>query len=197
MLDFLYNLDLQVFYFINHTISNPIFNKFFPFITDINHWYLVYVVLWLIMFTYGGRKGKIAAIMVLFVIICSDQLSSHYIKDFFHRVRPCNALPDVWLRISATDSYSFPSSHAVNNFALAFFIYKIFPKYKYVAFTTAFLLALSRPYVGVHYPSDILGGAIIGSLIGYIFGLLTNLTDNWFEKRNSEKSNNFERIKKI
>ena len=60
---------------------------------------------------------------------------------------------------------SFPSSHAVNNFALGTVLSYYFPKWKWWFFGWASLTALSRPAVGVHYPSDILGGAIIGSVI--------------------------------
>ena len=72
---------------------------------------------------------------------------------------------------SCTGSYSFPSSHAVNNFAVAVFFYRLFPKLKWILLGSAALIALSRPYVGVHYPSDILFGALLGVLIGYLFSI--------------------------
>lgn len=188
MSDFLYNIDLQVFYFINHTMSNKVFDRFFPFITEIKHWYLAYLILWLILFIKGGRLGKIAAVAIILAITFSDQLSSHFLKDLFARVRPCNILPDVRLLISSTDSFSFPSSHAVNNFTIAVLLLRIFPKYKWVLLISAFLIALSRPYVGVHYPSDIFFGALIGSAIGYGFSWLVIAADKWFAGRNFFKS---------
>ncbi|MFC2133455.1 phosphatase PAP2 family protein [Bacteroidota bacterium] len=171
MVDFLYSIDVAIFYFINHTISNPLFDKFFPFITEINHWYLVYFILWCIAFFKGGRTGKVAAVLVLILIAASDQLNSTLLKNLFGRIRPCNALPDVNILAGCTGSYSFPSSHAVNNFAVAVFFYRLFPKFKWILLGSASLIALSRPYVGVHYPSDILFGALLGVLIGYIFSI--------------------------
>lgn len=187
MTDFLYSIDLQVFYFINHTLANSFFDKFFPFITEIKHWYLVYIISWLILFIKGGRLGKITAIVVLLTITCADQISSHVIKDLVGRIRPCNALTDVRLLVSSTGSFSFPSSHAVNNFAIAVLLLRIFPKYKWVLLISAFLIALSRPYVGVHYPSDIAAGAIIGGFIGYGFSFLVFALNNRFNKNTLTK----------
>lgn len=183
MIDILYNIDLQIFYFINHTLSNRLFDKFFPFITEVKHWYLVYLILWLILFIKGGRIGKITAIAIIFAITVSDQISSHFLKDLFARVRPCNVLPDVNILASCTGSYSFPSSHAVNNFTIALLLLRIYPKLKWILLVSAFLIAFSRPYCGVHYPSDILGGAVIGSTIGYLFSILITYTDKWIAEK--------------
>lgn len=173
MVNFLYSIDKAVFFFINDTISNPLFDKFFPFITEADHWFLTYIILLGIAFVKGGRIGKIAVIMTVFLITASDQISSNLLKNLFERIRPCNALEGVNILAGCTGSYSFPSSHAVNNFAAAVFFYKIFPKLKWILLIAAALVALSRPYVGVHYPSDILGGAVIGAVIGWIFAEIT------------------------
>lgn len=182
MTDFFYSIDLEIFNFINQTISNPIFDKFFPFITSIKNWIIAYIILWFILFFKGGKKGKIAAITVIFLIITSDQISSNLLKNFFDRIRPCNALDNVNLLISKTKSFSFPSSHAVNNFAVATFFYKLYPKFKWILFTIAALMAFSRPYVGVHYPSDIFFGAIIGIFIGLIFSILVKFIEQKISK---------------
>lgn len=183
MIDFLYSIDLSLFYFINHTLSNPIFDKFFPFITSVNNWYIAYIILWSILFFKGGKLGKIASIGIILLIITSDQISSNLLKHLFERIRPCNSLDDVNLLVNRPRSFSFPSSHAVNNFAVAFYFYKLFPKLKWVLFIVAVLIAFSRPYVGVHYPSDILVGAFVGMGIGYIFGLLTLRLNDIFTKK--------------
>jgi undecaprenyl-diphosphatase len=78
-----------------------------------------------------------------------------------------------------TGTYSFPSTHAFNNFAAATFVVRFFPRLWPALFITAILISLSRIYLGLHYPSDVLGGAIIGSAIGYIFASLVK----WIDKR--------------
>lgn len=190
MIDFFYSIDVSLFYFINHSLSNPLFDKTFVFLTEVKNWYISYIILWFLCFLKGGRIGKIAALMSILLIIATDQFSSFILKNLFERVRPCNALGDVNILVVCTGSYSFPSSHAVNNFAAALFFGRIFPKLKWLLISIAALIAFTRPYVGVHYPSDILGGAIIGGIIGYLFALLSLKIDEVINIRLSLRENN-------
>ena len=169
MLDFFYSIDVQIFYFFNHILSIGFLDKFFAMITNVNNWYIAYIVLLGIAFIKGGLRGKLAVAMIIILIIVTDQLGYKVIKEFFQRMRPCIALTDVLTPLGCNGTYSFPSNHALNNFAAATFFYRLFPKLKWILFITAFLVSLSRVYLGLHYPSDIIGGAIIGSAFGYIF----------------------------
>ena len=178
MTEFFYSIDLSVFYFINHNLSNKLFDNFFSTITDLHYWVIAYVILWGILFFSGGKKGKIAAILILVLIATTDQVGYKLLKEYFGRIRPCNTLPDVLTPIGKTGAFSFPSNHAINNFAAATFFYRLYPKLKWVLFTGAFLVAFSRVYLGLHYPSDILGGAIIGVAFGYLFSFI----QIWLEK---------------
>jgi undecaprenyl-diphosphatase len=168
MIDFLYSIDVSVFYFINGTLANPLFDKLMPFITEVKNWYLVYVLLWFIILFEGGKYRVAMAIAMIFLITITDQVSSSLLKNLIERVRPCNALPDVHILVGCTGSFSFPSSHAVNNFAAAMFFSYYYKHLKWILFSVATIVALSRIFVGVHYPSDVLGGAIIGIFLGYI-----------------------------
>ncbi|MCX6152094.1 MAG: phosphatase PAP2 family protein [Ignavibacteriales bacterium] len=186
MLDFFYSIDVTIFYFINQTLANPFFDKFFVFITEVKNWYIAFVILWLICFFKGGRLGKVAAIGSIFLVIVSDQFSSFFVKNLVERIRPCNILPGVRDLTGCSSSFSFPSSHAVNNFAAAVFFYKFFPTLKWILFIVATLIAFSRVYVGRHYPSDIVGGAIIGAAIGYVMAFLSlKINDYIVAKYNS------------
>ena len=168
-MDFLYSIDLAIFYFFNHTLSAAFLDKFFSIITNVNNWYIAYVILLGISFSKGGIKGKIAVLGVLLLIVVTDQTGYRLLKELFERPRPCNSLSDVLIPLGCTGSYSFPSNHALNNFAAAMFFYKLFPKLKWALFAGATIVAISRVYLGLHYPSDILGGAIIGLAFGYLF----------------------------
>jgi len=171
MLDFFYSIGVQIFYFFNHILSIGFLDKFFAMITNVNNWYIAYIVLLGIAFIKGGLRGKLAVAMIIILIIVTDQLGYKVIKEFFQRMRPCIALTDVLTPLGCNGTYSFPSNHALNNFAAATFFYRLFPKLKWILFITAFLVSLSRVYLGLHYPSDIIGGAIIGSAFGYIFSI--------------------------
>jgi undecaprenyl-diphosphatase len=165
MSDFLYSIDTTVFFFINRTISNPVLDWLMPFLTDLNKQkatIVIAAILWLWLMIRGGRTGRAAGILLVASIIVSDQFSSTVLKHLFTRIRPCHALQGVRLLVDCGSGYSFPSSHAVNNFAGATILSHYYRKYAWGWFSLASLVALSRPYIGVHYPSDIAGGALIG-----------------------------------
>jgi len=167
MSDFLYSIDTSVFFFINHTLSNPILDWLMPFLTNLNqHWETLVIVsvLWLWLMIRGGRRGRTAGILLVLAIIVSDQFSSSVLKHLVGRLRPCHVLQGVRLLVDCGSGLSFPSSHAVNNFAGATILSHFYRKYAWGCFSFASLIAFSRPYIGVHYPSDIVGGALIGWL---------------------------------
>lgn len=172
MSEFLYNIDVQLFYFLNKTLANNLFDKFFPFITDLDHWKIFFVIMWLYLLIGAGKKGRIVAFLALFLVFITDQTSSNLIKNLAERIRPCNVLPGVHVLVSCTESFSFPSSHAVNYFGGAVLFSHFFPRFKITFFIVASLEALSRVICGVHYPSDIIVGTIIGLVIGWLFVLL-------------------------
>jgi undecaprenyl-diphosphatase len=171
MLDFLYSIDLAIFYFFNHTISAPFLTTFFSLITSVNNWYIAYVILLSVSIVKGGTRGKLAVLGIILLIVVTDQTGYRILKEFFERARPCNALSDALTPLGCNGTFSFPSNHALNNFAAAMFFYKLFPKLKWILFITATLVVVSRVYLGLHYPSDIFGGAVIGIAFGYIFAL--------------------------
>jgi len=108
---------------------------------------------------------------VIPLVVLSDQLSSSVLKQLFDRARPCHTVngipivPEVRLLVGCGSGRSFPSSHAVNNFAVATLFVMYYRRWGWAFFTWASLVALSRVAIGVHYPSDILGGALIGVIL--------------------------------
>jgi len=183
MAELLKQLDLSVFYFFNHTLSSGILDVFFSFITNVRHWFPVYIIALLYLVIKGGRKGRIAALFVLLLVATTDQLGARVIKEIFHRLRPCNALADVLTPLGCTGTFSFPSNHALNNFAVAFFFLLIYPTAKWYLIIVASLIAISRVYLGLHYPSDILGGAILGIGFGYLFAFLHTQTEKFVNEK--------------
>lgn len=182
MIDFLYNLDLSVFYFINHSISHPFFDKFFVLITTQESWYISFAILLFFLLTKFGVRGRYFFFLLIVGIFLSDQISSHLIKEWVNRIRPCHSLEDVRLLVSCGSGKSFPSSHSVNNFALAVFLSYFFNKYRIYFYILASIVALSRVYVGVHYPSDILGGAVIGFIIANLILIIYKRFENFIAK---------------
>ena len=77
-------------------------------ITNVNNWYIAYIVLLGIAFIKGGLRGKLAVAMIIILIIVTDQLGYKVIKEFFQRMRPCIALTDVLTPLGCNGTYSFP-----------------------------------------------------------------------------------------
>jgi undecaprenyl-diphosphatase len=167
MITWLTSLDVALFHLINGQGRNSFFDWLMPYITDLNHfhYYLLALGVWLL---WKERKpGLVFLIFLGLTLAITDPFSSHLLKYWISRVRPCQILPDVHLLTDCNTSPSFPSSHAVNVFAAAFFLAQPFKKISPILFAIAGLVAYSRIYIGVHYPLDVLGGAAIGITIAW------------------------------
>lgn len=164
----LFGIDLYLFKLLNQTLVNPIFDAVMPFITKEKYLLPVYAIILFFLIWKGGRRGQIVALILIITVIISDQISSSVIKSIVGRLRPCHELIDVRLLVGCGRGKSFPSSHAVNNFAAAIVLTGFFRRYWYIFLGVASLIAYTRVYCGVHYPSDVLAGAIIGSIIGFL-----------------------------
>ena len=190
---FLYSLDKAVFLFLNRSVANPVFDVIMPFITEANHWRIPLLLAWLSLVIFGGKKGRIAALMAVVILTLSDQISSSVIKPFFERVRPCFVLDNVRLLIDQPRSPSFPSSHAANNAAMAMLFSVKYRRHTWIFVSIAATVAYTRIYVGVHYPSDAIGGALVGILCAaVILGLEWGIRHLWRRRKESvmKKSEN-------
>jgi len=185
----LQNIDAAFFYFLNHTLANPVTDRLMPFITERENWFIFYVLIWLYLVIKGGRKGQVAAILILIVILIADQFSNNVLKFYFQRTRPCHILSDVNLLINCSESFSFPSNHAVNNFAAAYLFSNFYPDMKKFLYTGAGIMALSRVMCGVHYPFDIFAGALIGMFFATLVLAVWNILNRKFNILKSPEKN--------
>lgn len=165
MLDIFLRFDTYLFHLLNRDIANPVFDVIMPIVTNVRYFYVPYVLLFVVLIWKGGSAGRWCAAALALTVLISDPLNSRVIKEMVMRIRPCATLSDVRLLVPCGAGKSFPSSHAVNNFAAAAVIGYYFRKYIPVAYFVASLVAFSRIYVGVHYPADVVGGALIGTFV--------------------------------
>jgi len=166
MYRFFTNIDTALFYAVNHGLENKFFDIIMPIITDIAYWEIPLLAAWLCLMIFGGRKGRITGIVLVVSIILIDLFNSYPLKFLFARTRPCNVLLDVRTLVPTSTSYSFPSSHATNIFALATILSNKYRSFRFYFFSIALVVGISRIYVGVHYPFDVLAGAAVGTLCG-------------------------------
>lgn len=162
MFDWIIQADVWLFFVINKTLANPVFDIIMPFITNDKTFRIPILLIWLSLIIFGGKRGKIVALLIIFTILISDQVSSFVVKPLIGRIRPCNALESVRLLVGCSGSFSFTSSHAANMFAAAGLFSFFYPKAKWYFFIYAGMVAYSRTYIGIHYPLDIIGGALLG-----------------------------------
>jgi undecaprenyl-diphosphatase len=167
---FIYSIDKAVFYFFNRTLANPVTDVVMPFITTEKHWILPIAVIWLALVFFGGKKGRITALLAAITLLFTDQIVNFVIKPLAGRERPCFTLEHVRLLIPQPHSRSFPSSHAANITAMAALFAVRYRKCAGPFIVIAILISISRMTVGVHYPSDVIAGALTG--FGFAMGVL-------------------------
>lgn len=177
----LQSLDSLLFVGVNQTLSNPLTDFLMPLIT--NDWLLrIGFALALVIFLWrGSPRWRWAALGSVLALALADQLASSVFKPYFERIRPCQApvlFENLRLLVNCGAGKSFPSSHAANAFAVSSFFIWISRRdacLKYMRWgllSAATLVALSRVFVGVHYPADIIAGAALGSMCGVAIGLM-------------------------
>ncbi|MBI4417160.1 MAG: phosphatase PAP2 family protein, partial [Ignavibacteriales bacterium] len=161
-----------------------------PVMTDLNKQPAVLAAVFVLlvgMFVKGGATGRSAALVLIVTIAFSDQFSSSWVKHLFERARPCHVLTDVHLLVSCGSGYAFPSSHAVNNAAGAVVLSFFYRKWTSAFVSFAALVGFSRIYVGVHYPSDVLGGLVLGSGCGFLTLFLYLKGRGWWKSRRENR----------
>ena len=164
--------DATLFHFINTGLSNPVFDALLPFCREKWLWAPVYLFLGAFFLVNFGKKGWIYILTMVLAVGLADFTSSSLLKKNVRRIRPCNdPAMVVQERVSCGSGYSFTSSHAANHFAVAVFVIGILGDQRRwirpVALVWAGLIAFSQVYVGVHYPLDVIVGALLGSVIGW------------------------------
>lgn len=159
-----FQLDGNILLWIQEYIRNDFLTPIFKFITSLGDegyvWIAIAIVL---LFVKNYRK---VGLMVGASLLGSLVFNNMIIKNIVARPRPYRMIETLTILIPEPGEYSFPSGHTSSSFAAGVVLYLMLPKkYGIPAMVLALLIGISRLYVGVHYPTDVLGGMVMGTLI--------------------------------
>lgn len=161
------NLEKEILLFFQDTVRNPVLNPVLIVITTLGNAGIVWVLLSIgLMIPRRTRRTGLTALLALLVSLLINNV---LLKNLVGRVRPYDLLEGLKPLIGRQWDPSFPSGHTGSSFAAAWVLYRELPKkFGVPALILAGLIGLSRLYVGVHYPTDVLFGVISGIGSGWI-----------------------------
>lgn len=179
MLDSILQIDREWFVAVNSGLANDLFDVVMPILRNKYTWIPLYTLVagWFI-YRYKTQGLWFVAFTITTFVLC-DQISGSLVKPLFERLRPCREpLLENYVRllVNCGSGYSFTSNHATNHFGFAVIVglslYKELKWPLYALLIIAALVSIAQVYVGVHYPIDVMAGAVLGSIIGLLVWLV-------------------------
>lgn len=166
------SINVDLFYFINHSLQNPLFDSVMPFVTELGSFVAmlaICVIVIILSIVFKKQTIKRIALMCLLSLLIADGIAL-VLKTLICEPRPFITFGDVHLLVVEDDPFSFPSGHATSTFAVVgFLVFKLKNKlWSVILILFALIIGFSRIYVGVHYPLDVIAGMILGVLTAYL-----------------------------
>lgn len=172
MVDILYNIDKAIVDFIHYGLQCKALDFIMPKITLLGDAGLVWIVISVILIS--NKKYRKIGFSCILALIISALFTDVTIKQFIQRARPITQYPITNPLIKIPSTFSFPSGHTSSSFAAAWVLYRRMDKYKVLYLILAVAIAFSRMYLYVHYPSDVIGGILVGIISATLAMVLVN-----------------------
>ena len=158
-------LDRSLFLFLNVSLANPVTDFVMPIVTSDNVLRIGYALAMLLVLWKGDARLRWLILVSIIVLALTDQLSAGLFKPMIGRLRPCHVLENINLLVGCGGGKAMPSSHAANAFGQAILFAVLYVRVRWWLVGMATLIGVSRVFVGVHYPGDIIAGALLGALV--------------------------------
>ncbi len=160
-------LDRDILFFVQENLRSAPLDFLMKIITTLGNAGLLWIAACVLLMAF--QKYRAEGIACSAALIFEVILVNGILKNLFMRIRPYDAFSELTILISVPHDFSFPSGHAGSSFAVAVVILLLLPRRLGIsAIIAATLISLSRIYVGVHYPTDILAGALTGTLCAVV-----------------------------
>lgn len=170
------SFDIGILLFIKDHLHTSILDTLMVFITTLGNGGVFWLIIsFILIFT---KKYRSIGLMTLAALAITSAIGEVILKNVIQRSRPSDLAAVAELLIPKPISYSFPSGHAASSFAAAGILAPAFKKYAYLFNIMALLIAFSRLYLFVHYPTDIMGGMLLGFFVSkYVLSLYKSVLD--------------------
>ncbi len=175
------SIDDRLLDFLRLSMHNPVLDRLMPPLSFLGNWGLIWLAAAAVFLLTKGRR-KAGATLLLALLLCTLAGNS-LLKPLAARPRPCIVHPEYALLIARPEDFSFPSGHAAASFGAAAVILYSDGKLGVAALVAAALIAFSRLYLYVHYPSDVLAGAALGVLMAGLAISLVNRADKIIRRK--------------
>tara|TARA_B100000609_G_C17201241_1_gene428263 strand:+ start:713 stop:1303 length:591 start_codon:yes stop_codon:yes gene_type:complete len=192
MLEIIHFIELKVFFFINSSLSNVVLDRIFIFFHNgyKNQIFISFILIAFLTLLIFDKKNRLYLILCIPIgILLTDQIGRQ-IKNLELRDRPYMTINEENIKLlvkvkkniygdyveTSSSKKSFPSNHSANIFFLSYIFSIKYSRYRKYTIFVAFLVAISRIYVGVHYPLDVIFGSSLGVIIGYLLNQIWNKT---------------------
>ena len=156
--------DWGILHWIQNTIACPFLDAVVPKLTMLGNAGIIWILAGVLLLC--TKKYRRQGALVLMGLLAGLLVGNIVLKNLVARPRPCWLDPSVHLLIATPTDYLFPSGHTLSSTIAATILTKTDRRFGYVAIPLAVLIALSRLYLYVHFPSDVLIAALLGLLIG-------------------------------
>ena len=170
MIEAIQSLDSNALVFVQDYIRMPILTAVMVFFSRIGNLGLIWIFTGLALLL--PNKTRRGGVFMLICLLAAYLINDLVIKELVARIRPYETIQGLRILVAPESSFSFPSGHTNTSFSAAFALTRAFGKKGAFAYIPAALIAVSRVYVGVHYPTDVLAGMIVGTIVALLVCLL-------------------------